>query len=215
MVSRFYFILYEVDAPLKLRFERFTKKYKQTKKGHDISSFVDFDDKLRFTTEEFGLYSVDPEHQRMIKRRFHNSKTDLQSYYQELDKFDFQSKELIRPCFNTYFMRMADLCASRSNCMKRGVGCVIVKDSRVVSTGYNGTPVGMVNCNEGGCKRCNSNAGQGIDLDKCLCLHAEESAIMEAGRERAMGATIFTTLFPCALCTRKIVQCGIKKCVYR
>jgi hypothetical protein len=61
MVSRFYFILYEVDAPLKLRFERFTQKYKQTNKStHDISSFVDFDDKLRFTTEEFGLYSVDP-----------------------------------------------------------------------------------------------------------------------------------------------------------
>jgi dCMP deaminase len=103
----------------------------------------------------------------------------------------------VRPTFDTYFMRMAELAASRSNCMKKGNGAVITKDNRVISTGYNGAPFGLPNCNEGGCKRCNDNVKQGIDLDKCMCLHAEESAVMEAGRNRTMGATLYTTSFPC------------------
>ena len=81
--------------------------------------------------------------------------------------------------------------------MKRGNGSVITKDQRVISTGYNGTPTGLQNCNQGGCRRCNENTKQGVDLDKCLCLHAEESAVMEAGRPRTLGATIYATSFPC------------------
>ena len=80
-------------------------------------------------------------------------------------------------------MRLAEVAASRSNCMKRGIGAVIVQDNRVISTGYNGTPFGLINCNEGGCDRCNNNTAQGEELDKCLCLHAEESAVLEAGRK--------------------------------
>ena len=80
-------------------------------------------------------------------------------------------------------MRLAEVAASRSNCMKRGIGAVIVQDNRVISTGYNGTPFGLINCNEGGCDRCNNNIAQGEELDKCLCLHAEESAVLEAGRK--------------------------------
>ena len=132
----------------------------------------------------------------------------------ELSNFKFDNKELVRPSFDTYFMRMAELAASRSNCMKRGNGAVIAKDNRVVSTGYNGTAFGLRNCNEGGCKRCNDNVRQGIDLDKCLCLHAEESAVMEAGRKATMGATIYTTSFPCSLCAKMIIQGGIKRIVY-
>lgn len=102
-------------------------------------------------------------------------------------------------------MRMAELAAMRSNCMKRGNGAVITLDNRVVSTGYNGTPFSMTNCNDGGCKRCNDNVKQGIDLDKCICLHAEESAVMEAGRKATMGATIYTTSYPCNLCAKMII----------
>ena len=80
-----------------------------------------------------------------------------------------------------------------------------MKDNRIISTGYNGTPGGTKNCNEGGCARCNSNIGQGRDLDKCKCLHAEESAVMEAGRKACKDATIYTTAFPCLLCTKMIV----------
>ena len=112
---------------------------------------------------------------------------------------------MVRPSFDTYFMRMAELAASRSNCMKKGNGAIVAKDNRVVSTGYNGTPCGLDNCMTGGCKRCNDNVRQGIDLDKCICLHAEESAIMEAGRKATMGATLYTTSFPCSLCAKMII----------
>ncbi len=63
----------------------------------------------------------------------------------------------MRPEFDTYFIRLAELAASRSNCMKDGMGAIITMDNRVVSTGYNGTPLGIMNCNVGGCKSCNNN----------------------------------------------------------
>ena len=103
----------------------------------------------------------------------------------------------MRPSFDTYFMRMAIVAAGRSNCMKAGIGAIITKDQRVVSTGYNGTPAGLPNCCDGGCDRCNGDARQGTELGDDVCLHAEESAIIEAGRQRTMGATIYTTMFPC------------------
>jgi len=75
-----------------------------------------------------------------------------------LQKFNFVNSELVRPSWDTYFMRIANVVASRSKCMKRSVGAVVVNDKRIVSTGYNGTPFGTTNCNEGGCDRCNSNS---------------------------------------------------------
>lgn len=98
-------------------------------------------------------------------------------------------------------MLLASLASLRSNCMKRRVGAVLVREKRVVSTGYNGTPRGVKNCGEGGCGRCNSGGdglggegatngvvrAMGEGLDECLCLHAEENALLEAGRERVSG----------------------------
>lgn len=89
-------------------------------------------------------------------------------------------------------MSLASLAARRSNCMKRRVGCVLVREKRVIATGYNGAPRGLTNCNEGGCGRCNSGASGGVGLDTCLCLHAEENALLEAGRERVgKGAILY------------------------
>lgn len=100
-------------------------------------------------------------------------------------------------------MLLASLASLRSNCMKRRVGAVLVREKRVVSTGYNGTPRGVKNCGEGGCGRCNSGGdgltlehgdegksgvhSMGEGLNECLCLHAEENALLEAGRERVSG----------------------------
>lgn len=98
--------------------------------------------------------------------------------------------------------------------MKRAVGAVIVNDFRIISTGYNGTPFGCTNCNEGGCERCNSNTASGLRLDECLCIHAEENAVIEAGRTRANGGTIYCTLSPCLSCSKSLVQAGIKRIVY-
>ena len=77
--------------------------------------------------------------------------------------------------------------------MKRAVGCVIVKDCRLVASGYNGTPFGMTNCNEGGCDRCNGMANPGAGLDTCFCIHAEENAVIEGGRTKTDGGTAYVT----------------------
>lgn len=84
--------------------------------------------------------------------------------------------------------------------MKRRVGCILVKDSRVIATGYNGTPKGLRNCNEGGCQRCNEATPCGTGLDRCLCMHAEENALLEAGRERVgrgQGVILYCNTCPC------------------
>jgi dCMP deaminase len=77
--------------------------------------------------------------------------------------------------------------------MKRRVGAVLIRNNRVLSTGYNGTPRGLINCAEGGCSRCNGGAAGGTALDECLCLHAEENALLECGRENggAEGTVLY------------------------
>jgi dCMP deaminase len=80
-----------------------------------------------------------------------------------------------RPSWDEYFMNIAKVVAMRSNCIKRKVAAIIVKDKRVISTGYNGTPRGAKNCNEGGCPRCNSMAASGTALEECLCCHGDNS----------------------------------------
>jgi len=106
--------------------------------------------------------------------------------------------------------------ATRSNCMKRKVAAIIVKDNRVISTGYNGTPRGARNCNEGGCPRCNGMAPSGTALDECLCCHGEENAITQAAYHGTSlkGSTLYTTYAPCLHCTKLIINSGIVEVVY-
>jgi len=122
----------------------------------------------------------------------------------------------LRPTWDEYFMSIARVVAMRSNCMKRKVAAIIVKDKRVVSTGYNGTPRGAKNCNEGGCPRCNGMAASGTALDECLCCHGEENAITQAAYHGTSlkGATLYTTYAPCLLCTKMIINSGIAEVVY-
>ena len=122
----------------------------------------------------------------------------------------------MRPTWDEYFMSIARVVSMRSNCMKRKVAAIIVKDMRVVSTGYNGTPRGAKNCNEGGCPRCNSMAASGTALDECLCCHGEENAITQAAYHGTSlkGATLYSTFAPCLLCTKMIINSGIAEVVY-
>jgi dCMP deaminase len=131
-----------------------------------------------------------------------NSSDSLNLLHLQLNSLVLTDESRLRPTWDQYFMELASLASQRSNCMKRRVGCVLIRDKRVISTGYNGTPRGLKNCNEGGCelsmdgeipsqmlivekgKRCNDGAGAGWGLDTCLCIHAEENALLEAGRER-------------------------------
>lgn len=107
------------------------------------------------------------------------------------------SGDRLRPPWDSYFLSLCTLAAARSNCMKRRVGCVLVRDKRVLATGYNGTPRGVRNCNEGGCARCNGSARMGAGLTECLCLHAEENALLECGREKggAAGTVLYCNTY--------------------
>lgn len=126
-----------------------------------------------------------------------------------------------RPDWDEYFMLQAELAKLRSNCKMRKVGAVIVRGNRQLATGYNGTPPGIKNCFDGGCKRCSDREegkiGSGERLERCLCNHAESNAIMhcaimgiEAG---AKGAILYTTLVPCLECTKMAVTIGIRRFV--
>ena len=83
-----------------------------------------------------------------------NQTSSISKLHLALDVLDLPSEERLRPNWDQYFMQLASLAAQRSNCMKRRVGCVLIQEKRVISTGYNGTPRYMKNCNEGGCKSC-------------------------------------------------------------
>lgn len=118
-----------------------------------------------------------------------------------------------RPSWDQYFITIAKLTSQRSNCIKRKVGCIVVKDTRILSLGYNGTPKGTLNCFEGGCDRC-KNSSTGINLDLCMCLHAEENALLFVSNSDLNGSTMYVTLLPCISCTKKVIQCGIRRVVY-
>ena len=121
-----------------------------------------------------------------------------------------------RPSWDEYFMNIAKVAATRGNCSRRQVAAVIVRDHRVISTGYNGTPRGVRNCCDGGCPRCSSNAPSGTALSECLCSHAEENAIVQAACYgiAVKGATLYTTFSPCLQCAKMIINAGIAEVIY-
>ena len=140
---------------------------------------------------------------RIEKTFYFNQDSEEEFIEKSLKSFDFCDYSIVRPDWDKYFMDLSFRVAQRTNCMKRAVGCVLVKDKRIVSTGYNGTVIGMKNCNEGGCERCNSlTSGQ---LESCICIHAEDNAVIEAGRKEAQGATAYVTTFPCTSCAKKLL----------
>lgn len=122
----------------------------------------------------------------------------------------------MRPTLDQYFSSMARLASSRSTCVRRQCGAVLVKDKMVLSTGYNDTPRGMPNCGDGGCPRCGSKAKSGTLLDTCLCLHAEQNVIIQAAYHGVAiaGATLYCTHHPCLTCAKMIVNAGVVRVVY-
>ena len=180
-----------------------------------------------------GLTSL----RRFVHLSINNDFASLSQLEAHLSTLNLPSEQRLRPCWDTYFLKLCNLASLRSNCMKRRVGAVLVASNRILATGYNGTPSGLTNCNQGGCARCNNTllpptttsssnsyaavrAGSsacGQNLEECLCLHAEENALLEAGRGKiaAGGATMYCNTCPCLRCAVKIIQTGIKKVVYQ
>ena len=121
-----------------------------------------------------------------------------------------------RPSWDQYFMDIAQMVAARSNCSRRQVAAVLVRDCRIISTGYNGTPRGVRNCSDGGCPRCNSDTPSGHGLHECLCSHAEENSIVQAAYHgiSVKGSTLYTTFSPCLTCAKMIINADIVEVVY-
>lgn len=123
----------------------------------------------------------------------------------------------IRPSWDAYFLALAKLAASRSTCISRPTGCVIVRDKQVLSTGYNGSMPGVPHCSdEGVCYRRSIKAPDAGKYDFCRSIHAEANAIALAARSGISieGAMAYFTLFPCYVCTKLLVRAGIREIVY-
>ncbi|KAI8963695.1 cytidine deaminase-like protein [Daldinia sp. FL1419] len=206
-----FFILISVDAPVTVRWQRYQQREPENQDPTSLEEFVSQSDEHLYDAS----YGVLPLMSRAAIRLL-NTSSDLAHLYATLGKLDLTNPDRLRPSWDSYFMSLASLAAQRCNCMKRAVGCVLV-DSRhhVISTGYNGTPRNLLNCGEGGCPRCNSGESSGAALSTCLCLHAEENALLEAGRERIRdGSILYCNTCPCLTCSIKIVQVGITEVVY-
>jgi len=211
LLLRPFFLLVNVDAPVSLRWQRYRAKCLQRQQEPmDLLTFVMWSDRQLYERGTRGALLGD-----RAQVRLFNSSSSLSDLHAALRILDLTSEQRLRPVWDQYFMELAALAAQRSNCMKRRVGCVLVRDRRVISTGYNGTPRNFRNCNEGGCPRCNRGEGGGVGLSTCLCLHAEENALLEAGRDRIReGATLYCDTCPCLTCAVKITQVGISEVVY-
>lgn len=122
-----------------------------------------------------------------------------------------------RPSWKTYFMEIASLVAKRSTCIRRSVGAILVKDKRILATGYNGAPSGLRHCIDAGCLREQLHVASGQRHELCRGIHAEQNAIIQAAYHGASikGATLFCTNLPCSICTKMIINAGIEKIYYQ
>ena len=169
LLRRPFFLLVSIEAPTTLRWTRFKAKrarasgsspdgpngtvyadHAMTRAQHECSTFEDF-----VSQSDLRLYHPVSGLARLIayaEVRLINSSTNLSQLHEALEKLDLVDEHRLRPSWDQYFMQLASLAAQRSNCMKRRVGCVLIRERRVISTGYNGTPRNLQNCNDGGCK---------------------------------------------------------------
>jgi len=122
-----------------------------------------------------------------------------------------------RPTWDEYFMKITEEVSTRSTCLRRRVGAVIVKDKRILATGYNGAPSGLKHCLEVGCIREIQNISSGEKHELCRGLHAEQNAIIQAALHgiKIGEASIYTTHQPCILCAKMLINAGIKEIIYR
>ena len=207
-----HFRLINVQADPKTRFRRIQER----KREADPETYEDFlvleEREAQGSPNSQNLIQVEE----LADHTIENNDT-LENLHARIDTLVIQLlREVPRPTWDQYFMNIARVAASRSNCIKRKVAAIIVRDKRIISTGYNGTPRGTRNCNEGGCPRCNSLASSGTGLEECLCSHGEENAIVQAAYHGVPlpNATIYSTFAPCLLCAKMIINSGIGEVVY-
>jgi len=126
-----------------------------------------------------------------------------------------QNKKYVRPSWDEYFMKIAMLVSERSTCLRHHVGAVIVKNKRILTTGYNGAAAGIKDCLERGCLRNEQGIPSGERQEICRAIHAEQNAIIQAGKfgVNIDGSSMYCTHSACIICAKMIINAGIKKLV--
>ena len=121
-----------------------------------------------------------------------------------------------RPDWDLYFMEIASIVARRSTCIRRNIGAVIVKEKRILSTGYNGAPSGLKHCRDSGCVREEKGVPSGERHELCRGLHAEQNAIIQAAYHGVpiKGSIVYSTHLPCSICVKMIINAGIDQIFY-
>jgi len=127
------------------------------------------------------------------------------------------SDRLDRPSWNDYFMGIADLVSGRATCIRRKVGAVLVKDRRILCSGYNGAPAGLPHCGETGCLRRQLNVPSGVKHELCRGVHAEQNVIIQAAYHgvAVAGASLYCTNQPCSICAKMLINAGIQEIYFR
>ena len=121
-----------------------------------------------------------------------------------------------RPDWDDYFMSITRLVATRAACLRRQVGAVLVKDHRILATGYNGAPSGLLHCTETGCLRQEMGIPSGERAELCRGVHAEQNVIVQCAVHGIMteGAVLYCTTQPCSPCAKILINAKIKEVVY-
>ena len=211
------FLLIKVIAPDSVRFKRIIKRNRE----EDPKTLKELREKEAIEN------SSDPNKQqldtvaKMAKITIINDSTleKLQKKVERLVHDWLYKLQDSRPDWDHYFMNIAQQIKMRSTCLSAKKGAIIVKDKMILSTGYNGTPKSIRHCNIGGCKRCTSRhlgkIKSGVYSEPCICAHSEENAIAQAAYNgtSTKGATMYTTFTPCVVCSKMIINAGIKEVI--
>ena len=122
-----------------------------------------------------------------------------------------------RPDWDEYFLDIAELVSRRSTCRRRSVGAVLVKEKRILATGYNGAPSGLRHCLDLGCLREQNNVPSGERHELCRGLHAEQNSIIQAALHgvSVKEATLYCTNHPCVICAKMIINAGVAKVIFQ
>ncbi len=144
---------------------------------------------------------------------------DIKKYGERKERRERRERrDYMRASWDEYFMEIAEIVKTRSTCLRRQVGAVIVKDHRIITTGYNGAPAGLQHCTDlGGCERSRLGIPSGERHELCRALHAEQNAIIQAAKLgiSTENSTIYITLQPCVICAKMLINAGITRIVHK
>ena len=211
------FVMVNVTAPEKVRLRRIVARNRENdpKTIKELREKEKIENSAHKSGQQLGKVA------KMAKVTINNDK-DIKTLRKKVEKFvqDWMYKlQDSRPSWDEYFMNIAEVVKSRCNCMSAKKGAIVVKDKKIVSTGYNGTAKGLKHCNQDGCERCKlrhlGKLKSGNYSTVCTCAHAEENALIQAAYNgiSTKGATLYTTFTPCHVCARMIINAGIKRVV--